>query len=139
MAYADMSQEQIFIALQNDNAQMKAEMIQMKQLMDQANAATAGATGKGGDWHQGQGAWEHGGKGWNGRVVLDEKYFRRCDKFEGTPAKFKSWVFDLVIQLGSVHQELGRGVRAMLKSRNKIEVENIFHEWWHYWWTSFKV
>ena len=86
MAYAGMSQEQIFIALQNDNAQMKVEMQQMKQLVDQANAAPAGATGKGGDWHQGQGAWEQGGKGGGGRVVLDEKYFRRCDKFEGNTA-----------------------------------------------------
>ena len=80
MTYAGMTQEQIFVVLQNDNAQMKAEMMTMK-LLEQATAA--GATGKGGDWHQGQGAWEQGGKGGSGRVVLDEKHFRRCDKFGG--------------------------------------------------------
>ena len=31
---------------------------------------------------------------WGG-WLLDEKHFRRCDKFEGNPAKFKSWMFDL--------------------------------------------
>ena len=36
-------QEQIFVALQNDNATMKAEMIQMKQLVDHAKLAGAAA------------------------------------------------------------------------------------------------
>ena len=115
MAYAGMSQEQIFIALQNDNAQMKVEMQQMKQLVDQANATAAGATGKGGDWHQGQGAWEQGGKGGNGRVLLDEKQFRRCDKFEGNPAKLKSWMYDLITAVGSVDQSLARDLMVQLK------------------------
>ena len=94
---------------------------EMKAMLEMIGGA---AGGKGGDWHQGKGAWEEGGKGGNGRVVLGEKYFRRCDKFDGTPAKFKSWVFDLVIQLGSVDQGLGREVREMLKSRDKLVVES---------------
>ena len=69
-----MSQEQIFISFQNDNAQMKAEMLQMKQLVEQVNA-TAVAAGKGCDWHQGQGEWHLGGKGRRGRVFLNENAF----------------------------------------------------------------
>ena len=60
MAYAGMSQEQIFVALQNDNAQLKADTITMRQLLEQATAmgnADGGATGfgKGG---KGLGGWE---------------------------------------------------------------------------------
>ena len=39
----------------------------------QAAGATGGKGGKGGDGYE-------GGKGGTGRVVLDEKYFRRCEK-----------------------------------------------------------
>ncbi len=59
MSYAGMTQEQILVALQNDNAQMKAEMMTMKQLMEQATAE--GAIVKGGDWRQGRSVWEQGG------------------------------------------------------------------------------
>ena len=133
--FAGMNQEQIFSKLQADNERMHAEMIQMKQMVDQANAAAAGATaaaaaaaaagatgggGKGGDWHQGQGAWEQGGKGGNGRVVLDEKYFRRREKFDGTFAKFKSWVFDLITAVGSVDQSLAGDMKGLMKLRSKI-------------------
>ena len=78
MMFAGMNQQkQDFLTnLQNSEATMRAELQQMKQTMDQmtAGAMAGGATGKGGDWHQGQGAWEQGGKGGNGRVVLDGKY-----------------------------------------------------------------
>ena len=75
--FAGMNQEQIFTKLQADKVQMQQEMIQTKQLMDQANAADATGVGgaKGDDWHQGKGGWEHGGKGGNGRVVLDGNIF----------------------------------------------------------------
>ena len=29
------------------------------------------------------------------KVTLDEKHFRRMDKFEGDVGKFRSWIFDL--------------------------------------------
>ena len=57
-----------------------------------------------------------------GRVVLDEKYFRRCDKFEGNPAKFKSWMFDLITAIGSVDQSLARDLKVQLKTKPKIEI-----------------
>jgi len=71
MACAGMTQEQIFVSLQNDNAQLKADMVTTKQLLEQATAmgnADGGATGVGkggkgfdGDWHTGGSAWEKGG------------------------------------------------------------------------------
>ena len=103
MAYAGMTQEQFSVSLQNDNAQLKADMMTMKQLMEQASAAGTkggGATGTGEDWHMGKGQWYKGGM--EGRVVLDQKQFRCCDKFEGNPANFKSWMFDLITAVGSV-------------------------------------
>ena len=58
---------------------MQLEMANLQAVIQQMRSEGA-AGGKGGDWHQGKGAWEEGGKGGNGRVVLDEKYFRRCEK-----------------------------------------------------------
>ena len=61
MAYQGMTQEQIFVSLQNDNAQLKADMLTMKSMLEQATAAgaTAGAgQGSGGnspDWGEGKG------------------------------------------------------------------------------------
>ena len=107
--FPGMTEELIVYKLAADKQQQAMEMQQVKQAIAASQAAGAmsgGATGKGGDWHQGQGAWEQGWKGGNGRVVLDEKYFRRCGKFDGAPAKIKSWMFDLVTAVGSVDQSL---------------------------------
>ena len=122
-----MTEQEIFVKLQADNVQMHQEMLQMKQLLDQANAAAnaanataaagakgyGGATGTGEDWHMGKGQWFKGGM--EGRVVLDEKHFRRCDKFEGNPAKFKSWMFDLITAAGSVDQSLTTDLKCNCK------------------------
>ena len=86
--------------------------------------ATGGASGKGGDWHQGFGAWEAGGKGFGKGVVLDEKHFRRCDKFEGNPAKFKSWMFDLATAIEYVDHGLAKDLKLQMKVTTKIEIVN---------------
>ncbi len=57
-------------------------------------------------------------------MVLDEKYGRRCEEFDGTPAKFKSWMFDLVAAVGSVDQSLAGDLRSFLKQRSNIEVHD---------------
>ncbi len=49
------------------------------------------------------------------KVVLDEKHFRRMDKFEGDVGKFRSWIFDLEVALGSIDSELGKTVKALLR------------------------
>ena len=49
------------------------------------------------------------------QVVLDEKFFRRMDKFDGDLGKFRAWIFDLEVALGSIDSELGKTVRALLR------------------------
>ena len=44
----------------------------------------------------------NGGK----KVALEEKYFRRMDKFEGDAAKYRSWMFDLGVAIGGIDEEL---------------------------------
>ena len=86
MAYAGMSQEQIFLALQQDNAQMKADMVAMKHLLDQQAAAAAsrvggedeGAAGGGKGFGKG-----FGRDGFERRALLNRKDFSLVDKVEG--------------------------------------------------------
>ena len=105
--FPGMTEEQIVHKIAADQQQSFMEMQQIKQAMDAFNAAGgAGAKGGGDDWHMGKGAWHEG------RVVLDENRFRRCDKFEGNPAKFKSWMFDLITAVGSVDQGLAKDVEV---------------------------
>ena len=40
------------------------------------------------------------------KVILEEKYFRRMDKFEGDAAKYRSWVFELGIAIAGIDEEL---------------------------------
>jgi len=135
--FPNMTEAQMVQKIVADQQQQSMMMAQMEQAIAAAQAAGAaaaaagamggGASGKGGDWHQGLGAWEQGGKGRNGGVVLDKKQFRRVDKFEGNPAKFKSWIFDLITAVGSVDLSLAKDLKEQLKARPKIEiVDNVF-------------
>eukprot|EP00973_Karenia_brevis_P016387 2244818-Karenia_brevis.AAC.1 len=36
------------------------------------------------------------------RVCLDEKHFRRMEKYGGDPAQFRMWVFNLKVAIGQV-------------------------------------
>ena len=55
---------------------------------------------------------------------MDEKHFRRIDKFEGNPAKFKSWMFDLAAAVEDVDHDLAMDLKMQMKMRPKIEVQN---------------
>ena len=41
-------------------------------------------------------------KGTRGRVILDEKHFRRMDVFEGDRSRFRHWLFDLNVAIGTM-------------------------------------
>jgi hypothetical protein len=62
---------------------------------------------------------EKGGKGKGGpeamRVILEEKYFRRNDKFEDNVSKFRPWVFDLLVSVGQVDQGLHQHVLELFR------------------------
>ena len=65
------------------------------------------------------------GGGGNKRVVLDEKYFRRVDKFTGDSAKFRGWYFDLMVNIGQVDRDLSAALEKMVtrwNSGNQKEV-----------------
>ena len=92
-------------------------MEQMKHLLLQAGLdAAGGATGVGKG-----GVRDFGDE--RGRAVLNRKEFNLIDKFEGSQAKFESWLFDLITALGSVDQDLTRQIKDLLKSRPKIVMD----------------
>ena len=126
MFTAGMSQEQLLIALQTqagEMAQMRGTIdalnMQQQQQQQQQQATFGGAQGGTGFGTGGKGD----GKGFGKRVILDTKYFQRVDKFEGNPAKFKSWIFDLLTQIGSIDSELAKDLRKLLKDRPKLTVD----------------
>ena len=49
------------------------------------------------------------------KVVLDEKYFRRVDKFDGDLSKFRGWLFDLLVAIGQIDRDLAVELKTMLK------------------------
>ena len=46
---------------------------------------------------------------------MDEKYFRRVDKFEGDQTKFRSWLFDFQVATQQVDPKLGRAIDYLIK------------------------
>ena len=50
-----------------------------------------------------------------GSVVLDEKYFRRMEKFEGDSSKFRGWLFDLLVAIGQVDKDLVSLLRDVME------------------------
>ena len=121
MFTAGMSQEQLLIALQTqagEMAQMRGTIDALNMQQQQQRATFGGAQGGTGFGMGGKGD----GKGFGKRVILDTKYFQRVDKFEGNPAKFKSWIFDLLTQIGSIDSELAKDLRKLLKDRPKLAV-----------------
>ena len=53
-------------------------------------------------------------------VVLDEKYFRRVDKFDGDLDKYRSWVFEVVVALAQVDGDLSKMVEKLVMGREDI-------------------
>ena len=47
-------------------------------------------------------------------VVLDEKYFRRVDKFTGEASMYRGWLFDLVMTLNQIDTELSDQVNKVV-------------------------
>ena len=53
------------------------------------------------------------------KIKLDERYFRRMDKFEGDVQKFREWLFDLMVALGSVDKDLAKELKGLLYRDSK--------------------
>ena len=46
--------------------------------------------------------------------ILDERHFRRVDKFGGIAGKFKSWVFDVLVGVGMASGDLQRAIKDLM-------------------------
>ena len=60
------------------------------------------------------------------QVHLDEKYFRRVDKVDGDPNKYRGWLFELVVALGQIDGQLQRQVESLVKGNvlGEVSVEH---------------
>ena len=47
-------------------------------------------------------------------VALDEKHFRRLDKFSGEAALYRGWLFDLVMALNQIDPDLAKEVNKVV-------------------------
>ena len=56
------------------------------------------------------------GKGDVKRVVLEERYSRRVEKFSGDGNKFRGWIFDIVVAAGSVDSKLAEQIEGLLNT-----------------------
>ena len=110
-------------------SQMEAAITAAQAAGAAATAANAGGTGQGGnppDFHTGNEEWG-GGKGFGKggyQSLMDEKHFRRVDKFEGNPANLKSWMFDLATVCEYVDHTLARDLKLQIKERPKLNIGN---------------
>jgi len=59
----------------------------------------------------------------NKRVTLDEKYFRRCEKFDGDTFKFRPWLFDLLVAIGQIDGALYDETKEMLQQAKDEEFD----------------
>ena len=113
-----MNNDQLLIALQTQEQAIQKMQLTIDALnVQQAQQAAAAQSVPGGRGGKGDGMWVDGDRGEGKRVVLDQKHFQRVDKFEGNPAKFKSWIFDLITAVGSVDLNLAKDLKNLLKAR----------------------
>eukprot|EP00973_Karenia_brevis_P082649 11456356-Karenia_brevis.AAC.1 len=56
------------------------------------------------------------------RVVLDEKHFRRMDKFTGEVSQFRMWMLNLGVVLGQVDGDLAEEVRKIMSREDTRRV-----------------
>ena len=54
------------------------------------------------------------------RVILDEKYFRRIDKFSGETSQWQEWVFAVCVAVGGVAPECVAAIESVIKQAGTI-------------------
>ena len=72
------------------------------------------------------------------KIILDERYFRKLSVYDGSPEKFRGWVFQLTSSIGCVDGSLAKEVRELLsrglddswdpKEDNEID-EYLYHQY----------
>ena len=51
--------------------------------------------------------------------MLDEKYFRRLSKFAGDKAKWKSWLFSFLVNIGKIDKKLSNEIIRLLARKSE--------------------
>eukprot|EP00973_Karenia_brevis_P043259 5994792-Karenia_brevis.AAC.1 len=51
----------------------------------------------------------------NRRGSLEEKHFRRMEKFGGETSKFRLWMFNLGVAIGTVDRKLAEEIKSLIK------------------------
>ena len=62
-----------------------------------------------------------GGNG--GKIILEERHFRRMEKYDGGEGKWEKWWFDLTTVIGGVDQELERVLVEVTDPTTKVETK----------------
>lgn len=59
--------------------------------------------------------------GGGGKVVLEEKYFRRIDKYSGEPGKWQEWLFNVCVAISSVSSECVVAMEEIVKKAGEVK------------------
>eukprot|EP00973_Karenia_brevis_P013638 1850849-Karenia_brevis.AAC.1 len=51
----------------------------------------------------------------NQRGRLEEKYFRRIEKYDGNAKGFREWIFNIEVALGQIDKELAYTIREIIR------------------------
>ena len=77
-------------------------------------------------WGMGGGPMRAGGNG--GKIILEERHFRRMEKYDGGEGKWEKWWFDLTTVGGGVDQELERVLGEVTDPMKNVETKREFDE-----------
>ena len=58
------------------------------------------------------------------KTVLDERLFRRVQVFNGDLAKYRGWLFDLLVAIGTADRGLANELRRFMKEKAAYQVIN---------------
>ena len=67
-------------------------------------------------------------EGNGGKNILEERHFRRMEKYDGGEAKCEKWWFDLTTVVGGVDQELERVLGEVTDPMKSVETKREFEE-----------
>ena len=83
----------------NDNFEFFREFQRMRDELNNLQQSK-------GDGNEGEGKYKSN--------KLDERHFRRMDKFDGDQTKYRMWRYDLLVCIGQVDHPLGNEIKSML-------------------------
>eukprot|EP00973_Karenia_brevis_P075378 10472122-Karenia_brevis.AAC.1 len=65
-------------------------------------------------------------KEFKSKAILDEKYFRRMDKFTGDMGAYRMWMFNFTVAIGQVDGKLSDEIRKLI---NRSDLGKLPESW----------